>query len=112
MDRSPPQWNMCTRSPSSRKRFNNPCNRIATARSCLSLGLMVRPIVAKTFSLVEAAEALRYLVEGRPFGRVVLTVCRQSIGGKQNNHPALQLANTSCQINPTTRGRAYSERNQ
>jgi NADPH:quinone reductase-like Zn-dependent oxidoreductase len=34
----------------------------------------VKPIVAKTFPLVEAAEALRYLVEGRPFGRVVLTV--------------------------------------
>src|ERR1700739_504539 len=32
------------------------------------------PIVAKTFPLVEAAEALRYLVEDRPFGRVVLTV--------------------------------------
>ena len=34
----------------------------------------IEPIVAKTFPLVEAAEALRYLVEGRPFGRVVLTV--------------------------------------
>jgi NADPH2:quinone reductase len=34
----------------------------------------IKPIVAKTFSLVEAAEALRYLVEDRPFGRVVLTV--------------------------------------
>src|SRR5271167_1409313 len=34
----------------------------------------IKPIVAKTFPLVEAAEALRYLVEGRPFGRVVLTV--------------------------------------
>ena len=34
----------------------------------------IRPIVAKTFPLAEAAEALRYLVEGRPFGRVVLTV--------------------------------------
>jgi len=34
----------------------------------------VKPIVAKTFPLVEAAEALRYLVQGRPFGRVVLTV--------------------------------------
>ena len=33
----------------------------------------IKPIVAKTFPLVEAAEALRYLVEGRPFGRVVLT---------------------------------------
>jgi NADPH:quinone reductase len=34
----------------------------------------IKPIVAKRFPLVEAAEALRYLVEGRPFGRVVLTV--------------------------------------
>ena len=34
----------------------------------------VKPIVAKTFPLAEAADALRYLVEGRPFGRVVLTV--------------------------------------
>ena len=34
----------------------------------------IQPIVAKTFSLEEAADALRYLVEGRPFGRVVLTI--------------------------------------
>jgi NADPH2:quinone reductase len=34
----------------------------------------IKPIVAKTFPLSEAAEALRYLVEGRPFGRVVLTI--------------------------------------
>ena len=34
----------------------------------------VKPIVAKTFPLPEAAEALRYLIEGRPFGRVVLTI--------------------------------------
>jgi NADPH:quinone reductase-like Zn-dependent oxidoreductase len=34
----------------------------------------IKPIVAKTFSLAEAADALRYLVEGRPFGRVVLTI--------------------------------------
>ena len=33
----------------------------------------IKPIVAKTFPLTEAAAALRYLVEGRPFGRVVLT---------------------------------------
>ncbi|HEV8001506.1 MAG TPA: zinc-binding alcohol dehydrogenase family protein [Planctomycetaceae bacterium] len=33
----------------------------------------IKPIVAKTFPLTEAANALRYLVEGRPFGRVVLT---------------------------------------
>lgn len=34
----------------------------------------IKPIVAKTFSLAEAPEALRYLVEGRPFGRVVLKI--------------------------------------
>jgi NADPH2:quinone reductase len=34
----------------------------------------IKPIVAKTFLLVEAANALRYLVEDRPFGRVVLTI--------------------------------------
>jgi NADPH2:quinone reductase len=34
----------------------------------------IKPIVAKTFPLAEAADALRYLVEGRPFGRVVLTL--------------------------------------
>jgi NADPH2:quinone reductase len=32
----------------------------------------IKPIMAKTFPLAEAADALRYLVEGRPFGRVVL----------------------------------------
>src|SRR4029077_14030112 len=30
----------------------------------------IKPIVAKTFPLTDAADALRYLVEGRPFGRV------------------------------------------
>jgi NADPH2:quinone reductase len=34
----------------------------------------IKPIVAKTFPLADAAGALRYLVEGRPFGRVVLTI--------------------------------------
>src|SRR5690349_9931666 len=34
----------------------------------------IKPIVAKTFPLEDAAAALRYLVEGRPFGRVVLTI--------------------------------------
>jgi NADPH:quinone reductase len=34
----------------------------------------IKPIVAKTFPLFEAADALRYLIEGRPFGRVVLTI--------------------------------------
>jgi NADPH:quinone reductase len=34
----------------------------------------IKPIVARTFPLAEAATALHYLVEGRPFGRVVLTI--------------------------------------
>jgi NADPH2:quinone reductase len=34
----------------------------------------IRPIVAKSFPLPDAAKALRYLVEGRPFGRVILTI--------------------------------------
>jgi NADPH:quinone reductase len=34
----------------------------------------VKPIIAKTFPLESAAEALRYLVEGRPLGRVLLTI--------------------------------------
>src|SRR5882757_9014183 len=34
----------------------------------------IKPIVAKSFPLPDAAEGLRYLVEGRPFGRVILTI--------------------------------------
>jgi NADPH:quinone reductase len=34
----------------------------------------VKPIVAKTFSLEHAAEAIQYLVEGRPFGWVIITI--------------------------------------
>ena len=34
----------------------------------------IKPIVAKNFPLAEAADALRYLVEGRPFGRVILKI--------------------------------------
>src|SRR5271154_2061053 len=34
----------------------------------------IKPIVARTFPLAEAADALRYLIDGRPFGRVVLTL--------------------------------------
>jgi NADPH:quinone reductase-like Zn-dependent oxidoreductase len=32
----------------------------------------IRPVVARTFALDEAAHALSHLVDGRPFGRVVL----------------------------------------
>ncbi len=34
----------------------------------------VKPIVARTFPLEEAAEATRHLTEDRPFGKVVLTI--------------------------------------
>jgi hypothetical protein len=34
----------------------------------------IKPIVAKISPLPEAADALRLLVEGRPFGRIVLTI--------------------------------------
>jgi NADPH2:quinone reductase len=34
----------------------------------------IKPIVANTFKLADAAEALRYLIESRPFGRVILTI--------------------------------------
>jgi NADPH2:quinone reductase len=34
----------------------------------------INPIVAKTFPLAEATDALRYLIDGRPFGRVVLKI--------------------------------------
>jgi NADPH2:quinone reductase len=40
----------------------------------------IKPIVARTFPLEEAAAALRYLIEGRPFGRVVLTIGSASNG--------------------------------
>jgi NADPH:quinone reductase len=32
----------------------------------------LRPIVARTFRLEDAAEALRFQIEKRPFGRVLL----------------------------------------
>lgn len=34
----------------------------------------IRPVIAKTFPLAQAAEAQRYLIENRPFGKVVLTI--------------------------------------
>ena len=34
----------------------------------------IKPIVAKTFPLAEAADALHYLIEDRPFGMVALTI--------------------------------------
>ena len=34
----------------------------------------VKPIVERTYALAEAADALRHLVDDRPFGKVVLTI--------------------------------------
>jgi NADPH2:quinone reductase len=34
----------------------------------------IKPIIARTFALEDAAEALRYQIESRPFGRVVLKI--------------------------------------
>lgn len=34
----------------------------------------IKPIVARTFPLAEASDAIRYLTEDRPFGRVVLSI--------------------------------------
>jgi NADPH2:quinone reductase len=34
----------------------------------------IKPILARTFALEDAAEALRYQIENRPFGRVVLKI--------------------------------------
>jgi NADPH2:quinone reductase len=34
----------------------------------------IKPIVARTFALEDAADALRYQIERRPFGRVVLKI--------------------------------------
>src|SRR5713226_6766101 len=57
--------------------FSQPAGPWSTAWSVIFSLLQsgaVKPIVAKTFPLTEAADALRYLIEGRPFGRVVLTI--------------------------------------
>jgi NADPH:quinone reductase len=43
----------------------------ATILSLLTSG-PVKPIVERTYKLAAAAEALRHLIEDRPFGRVVL----------------------------------------
>jgi NADPH2:quinone reductase len=56
--------------------FSQPASVVAEAWTTIT-GLLesgqIRPIVAKTFPLEGVAEALRYLVEGRPFGRVLVT---------------------------------------
>ena len=56
--------------------FAQPASVLAEAWKTLTELLesdRVKPIVAKTFPIEAAAEAIRYLVEGRPFGRVLVT---------------------------------------
>jgi NADPH:quinone reductase-like Zn-dependent oxidoreductase len=48
---------------------------IATLRDYLEAGQLT-PVIDRTFPLDEAAEAIRYLSEGEPVGRVVLTMDR------------------------------------
>jgi NADPH2:quinone reductase len=57
--------------------FAQPKSAVAEAWSVIVSLLKsgaIKPIVAKNFKLADAAEALRYLIEGRPFGRVILTI--------------------------------------
>jgi NADPH2:quinone reductase len=49
----------------------------ATILSLLTSG-RVKPIVERTYKLA-AAEALRHLIEDRPFGRVVSLTARQAL---------------------------------
>ena len=44
-----------------------------TITELLSSG-RIAPIVSKTFRLEDAANAIRYLIEGRPLGRVIVTI--------------------------------------
>jgi NADPH2:quinone reductase len=52
----------------------SPALRAAAWATILSLlsSAQVKPIVERTYKLADAAEALRHLIEDRPFGRVVL----------------------------------------
>jgi NADPH:quinone reductase-like Zn-dependent oxidoreductase len=34
----------------------------------------VRPVIDRTYPLIEAPDAIRYLAEGRPRGKIVITV--------------------------------------
>jgi NADPH:quinone reductase-like Zn-dependent oxidoreductase len=50
---------------------DHPFRAWATILSLLTSGT-VKPIVERTYKLEDSAEALRHLIEDRPFGRVVL----------------------------------------
>ena len=57
--------------------FTRPASLIAQAKETmlqLATEGKIKPLVGQTFPLAEAAEAQRFLMEERPFGRVVLTM--------------------------------------
>jgi NADPH2:quinone reductase len=57
--------------------FAQPIEMWKTAWTAINSSLesgAIKPIVAATFALEDAAEALRYQIESRPFGRVVLKI--------------------------------------
>jgi NADPH:quinone reductase len=58
----------------------------ATILSLLTSG-RVKPIVESTYTLEDAAEALRHLLEDRPFGRVV--VAGEALSGDEASFPRL-----------------------
>ena len=56
--------------------FGQPPTRIAAAWRAivgLILGGSIKPLVERVYPLSEAGEALRHLIEDRPFGKIVLT---------------------------------------
>jgi NADPH:quinone reductase-like Zn-dependent oxidoreductase len=72
-------WKAATISGFSFRRFGR--ETVATANETILGYLMegaLRPKISKVFPLTEAAEAVRYLIEGRPYGRVVMHVARAS----------------------------------
>jgi NADPH:quinone reductase len=60
--------------------FSQPSTAIAAAwREIVRLivGGSINPIIERVYLLSEASEALRHLIEDRPFGKVVLTMRRR-----------------------------------
>lgn len=59
----------------SRSSFSSPSKKetITFLRELIETG-KVMPVVGKTFPLAEAAQAIRYLADGKAVGKIVLTV--------------------------------------
>jgi NADPH:quinone reductase-like Zn-dependent oxidoreductase len=52
---------------------NDPGDRLRVLRELLEAG-KVTPVIDRTYPLIESPEAVRYLEEGHPRGKVVVTV--------------------------------------